>query len=135
MWNLQVRVGLDRMDDVGKLDAVLNEEHRNVVADQVKGALIGVELHREASRVPHRIGRATGPDDRREADKTGVTVPSSPRKAAFVTDCRPVRLKDTVRCSTPGVHDPLGNALVIEVSDLLAQMEVLEQRRSAAHRL
>ena len=36
-----------------------------------------------------------------------------------------------VGCGTPGVHDPLGNALVIEVGDLLAQMEVLEQRGSA----
>jgi hypothetical protein len=29
------------------------------------------------------------------------------------------------------MHDPFGNALVIEVRDLLAQDEVLQQRRAA----
>ena len=31
----------------------------------------------------------------------------------------------------PGVHDPLGDALVVEVEDLLAEVEVVEQRRAA----
>ena len=30
-----------------------------------------------------------------------------------------------------GVHHPLGDALVVEVEDLLAEVEVLEQRRAA----
>ncbi len=30
-----------------------------------------------------------------------------------------------------GVHHPLGDALVVEMEDLLAEMEVLEQRRTA----
>jgi hypothetical protein len=29
------------------------------------------------------------------------------------------------------MHDPLGDALVVEVEDLLAEMEVFEQRRAA----
>src|SRR5690606_3795839 len=36
---------------------------------------------------------------------------------------------------TTGVHDALGNALMVEVGDLLAENEVLEQRRSADPRL
>jgi hypothetical protein len=35
-------------------------------------------------------------------------------------------LEDTVRCRTTGVHNPLGNALVVEMRDLLPQLEVLE---------
>ena len=31
-----------------------------------------------------------------------------------------------------GVHDTLGDALVVEMSDLLPQVEVLEQRRAPA---
>ncbi len=31
----------------------------------------------------------------------------------------------------PGVDDPFGDALMVEVHDLLAQMEVVEQRRPA----
>src|SRR5690606_32104899 len=36
---------------------------------------------------------------------------------------------------TTGVHDALGNALMVEGGDLLAENEVLEQRRSADPRL
>src|SRR5690606_10800442 len=36
---------------------------------------------------------------------------------------------------TTGVHDALGDALMVEVGDLLAKNEVLEQRRSADPRL
>ena len=60
---------LDGVDEVRELDAVLDEEHRHVVADQVAVALVGVELDREAadvarpcrpsrgSRAPWRTGR------------------------------------------------------------------------------
>ncbi len=54
--DLPVRVRLGRVDDVGELDAVLDEKHRHVVADQVEGALVGVELYREPARVPRRVG-------------------------------------------------------------------------------
>src|SRR5690606_6819548 len=40
-------------------------------------------------------------------------------------------LKVTMHAKTPRVHDPLGDALVIEVEDLLAEMEVFEQGRAA----
>ena len=33
-----------------------------------------------------------------------------------------------------GVHDALGDALVVEVEDLLAEVEVLEERRAAVAR-
>jgi hypothetical protein len=36
-----------------------------------------------------------------------------------------------VRARAARVDDPLGNALVIEVEDLLAQVEVFEQHRAA----
>ena len=36
-----------------------------------------------------------------------------------------------MRAEAAGVHDALGDALVVEVEDLLAEVEVLEQRRAA----
>jgi hypothetical protein len=53
--DLHVRVRLGGVDDVGELDAVLDEEDGDVVADQVEHALVGVELHREAPHVAHRV--------------------------------------------------------------------------------
>ena len=116
----------------GNLIAVLDEEHRHVVADQVEVALVGVELHREPADVADRVGRAARAGDGREPHEHSVVRPAAARKPAFVTDdAGAVGLEDAVRRGAAGVNDPLGDALVVEVGDLLAQVEVLEQRRPA----
>ena len=46
---------LHRMDEVGELIGVLNEEEGDVVADQVQIALAGVHLHGEPAQVPRRV--------------------------------------------------------------------------------
>ena len=43
----------------------------------------------------------------------------------------PYGREHAVRAAPARVHDPLGDALVVEVGDLLAEVEVLDQRRSA----
>ena len=63
----EVRLGLGRVDQVGELHRVLDEEDRDVVADQVPVALVGVELHREAAHVARGVGRAALAEHGREA--------------------------------------------------------------------
>ncbi len=48
--------GLGGVDQVGKFDRVLDEEHRNIVADQIPIALLGVEFGRKAAHVARQIG-------------------------------------------------------------------------------
>ena len=60
---------LGGMDHVGELDRVLDEEDRDVVADEVPVALLGVELDREAADVARQVGRALVAGDGREADE------------------------------------------------------------------
>ena len=68
--------------------------------------------------------------------KTGVTVPSLARKPGLGHGARrAVGLENAVGGCTPGMHDPLGNALMVEVRDLLAQMEVFEERGPSLARL
>lgn len=43
------------MDDVGKFDGILNEEDRDVVANDVPVALLGVELRCEAPNVADSV--------------------------------------------------------------------------------
>ena len=62
-----VRLRLGGVDEVGKLDGVLNEEHRDVVADEIPVALLGVELHGEAADVARQIGRSFAAGHGREA--------------------------------------------------------------------
>jgi hypothetical protein len=54
-----VRLGLDRVDQIRELHRVLDEEHRDVVADEIPVAFVGIELDGEAARVAHRVGAAT----------------------------------------------------------------------------
>ena len=130
--DLPVRVRLGRVDDVGELDAVLDEEHRHVVAHQVEGALTGVELHREPACVPDRVRGAPRAQHGREPDKNLGLLPFAGQEASFRhRTAGAVGLEDTVRRSAPGMDDPLGNALVIEVGDLLPEVEVLQQSRPA----
>ena len=134
--DLPVGVRLGGVDDVGELDAVLDEEHRHVVADQVEVALVGVELHRETAGVADRVGRPAGAEHGREPGEDSVFVPFLPRKPALVTDGRvAVGLEHAVRGGAAGVHHALRDALVVEVGDLLPQVEVLQQRRAARARL
>ena len=65
----EVGLGLGRVDEVGKLHRVLDEEDRDVVADQVPVPLVGVELHREAADVARGVGRAALAEDGRKADE------------------------------------------------------------------
>ena len=66
--------------------------------------------------------------------KTGVSTPS-PRKAGAADAVGgAVADEDAVRGGAAGVHDPLGDALVVEVRDLLAEVVVLEQGRARARR-
>ena len=130
-----VRLLLGRVDQVGELDRVLDEEDRDVVADEVPVALLGVELDREAAHVARQVGRALVAGDRREAhERLGLLArPLEEVGAGHVAE-RLVGLEEAVRAEAAGVHDPLGDALVVEVEDLLAEVEVLEQRRAARGR-
>ena len=130
LGDLPIRLGLHRVDQVGELDPVLDEEDRDVVADQVEVALVGVELRREAPDVTSGVGRPARAGDGREPDEhrrrrrrcAGTprrTGPSSPSVASNVPWAPAPR----------AWTDPLGDALVVEVHDLLAQVEVLEQGR------
>src|SRR5664279_4916789 len=60
---------LDGMDEVGEFDGVLDEENRNVVADQVPVAFLGVKLDGKSAYVSRGIHRTRAACDRRDASK------------------------------------------------------------------
>jgi hypothetical protein len=112
------------VDHVGELDRVADEEHRQVVADEVPVAVLGAELDREAARVAGDVGRVAAADDRGEADgdrgalallleELGARVV----RGRLVAD-RPVRLEEAVGDEPAGVDDALGDPLAVEVRDL-----------------
>ena len=126
-----VRFLLGRVDQVGELDRVLDEEHRDVVADQVPVPLPGVELGREPADVAGQVGGPLVPGDGGEPDERRRA------QARLAEDVGPgdvgqrlVVLEVAVRAVTAGVDHPLGDPLVVEVEDLLPEVRVLQQRRA-----
>jgi hypothetical protein len=135
------RVRLLRVDEVGELDGVADEEDAEVVADEVPVAVLGVELHGEAARVTRGLRGVPATGHGREAqrdvgalalllEELGAGVPAD----RLVAD-RAVGLEVPEGRHAAGVHDALRDALPVEVADLLEELVVLQGRRAAcAHR-
>ena len=64
-----MRFRFDGVDQVGKLQGVLDEEDRHIVADEIEVALVGVELDGKTSDVARQVGRAARAGDGRESDE------------------------------------------------------------------
>jgi len=127
-----VRLHLHRMDQVGKLDRVLDEKHRNVVADEIEIAFLGVEFHREAAHVARQVARAGAARHGGEAhEHFGLLFRVLQERRLGQPGQRLGRLKKAVRSRAARMHDTLGNALMIEMGDLLAQHKVFQQRGTA----
>jgi hypothetical protein len=132
------RIRLQRMDDVRKLDRVANEEHGQVVADEIPVAVLGVELHGESAGIPRHLGGVAPANHGGEADGERRLLAfllkqlrSRVLRRGLVAN-RAGRLELPVADEAARVHDPLRDALAVEVADLLEEVIVLERRRAAA---
>ncbi len=127
-----VRLLLSGVSQVWKFDRVLDEEHRDVVADDVPIALLGVELDGEAAHVAREVGRALVAGDSREPHE-GFGLLARPLEQIGLADVgeRFARLEEAMSPEAAGVHDALGDSLMVEMEDLLAEVVVLQQGRTA----
>ena len=128
-----VGLGFNRVDEVRKLDGVLNEEDGDVVADEVPVAFLGVELHCKATNVAREVERSLASRDGREADEGFCLLANALEDVgARNVGQRFRQLEKAVRTVAAGMHDPLRDALMIEVEDLLAEVEVLDESRATS---
>ncbi len=127
-----VGLHLDRVDEVGELHRVLDEKDRDVVADQVEIAFLGIEFGGETAHVAGQVARPGAAGDGRDAHKDRNLLARTLQEIGLgVLAQRLGQLEIAVRAGTAGMDDALGNALMVEMGDLLAQDEVLEQGRPA----
>ena len=118
-----------RVHQVRKFHCILDEEHRDVVADQIPVARLGIELHRKTAQVARRIHRTGATGDRRKARKhRGALVGALKNVGLAEVGERLIKFKKAVRRRAARMHDALGNALVVEVEDFFAQREIFAQR-------
>ncbi len=119
--------------EVRKLDGVLNEKDRHVVADQIEVAFFGVELDRKATHVAHGIARAARALNGREAHEHRGLLARITQEARFTQRAMVfVGLEITMCRGAAGVNDTLRNTLMVKVRDLFTHDEVFEQRWAAA---
>ncbi len=127
-----VGLGLHRMHEVGEFHRILDEEDRDIVADEIPIAFLGVELHRETAHVACEVERAFRTRDGREAHEGGRALADALEDVGAADVGKAVgELEMAVRAIAARMNDALGDALMVEVEDLLAEMEILEQRRAA----
>jgi len=127
-----IRLLFDRVHHVGKLNGVLDEEHRNIVADDVPVAFLSVELYGESAHIPRQVKRAFVTCHGRETyERRGLFSAALKNVGLGDVGERLIGLEIAVRPEAAGVHDALGDALMIKVKDLLAQVEILKRSRPA----
>ena len=121
----------------GNLIASRMKKTAEVVADEIPVAVLGVELDGEAARVAGGLGGVAAAGDGGEADgEVGALALLLEQLGAgvlrdrLVAD-RAVRLEVAVGDDAAGVDDALGDALAVEVADLLEELVVLQRRRPA----
>ncbi|MNN36314.1 hypothetical protein D3C81_1502070 [compost metagenome] len=129
--HLVVWLRLNRMHEVGKLDGVLDEKYRHIVANQVEIPFIGIELDGKAAYVAHCIARATRPLHRGEThEHRGDFFRVLQEAGLGQLGVAAITLEVAMHPGTAGVDDTFRNALMVEVGDLLAHDEVFKQRRA-----
>ena len=127
-----VGLHLHGVDEVGKLDGILDEEHRDVVADQIEVAFLGIELDGEAAHVARQVDRAGAAGDGGEPhEDLGLLLRVLQEGRLGELGERFRRLEIAMRAGAARMHDALGDALMVEMGDLLAQDEIFEQARAA----
>ena len=76
LWKVAVRFGFRCMDQVRKFYGSLDEEHGNVVADEIPVAFFSVDFHSEATHVGARSGEPLLPATVENRTKAGVFSPT-----------------------------------------------------------
>src|ERR1035437_1354623 len=120
------------MDEVGKFDGILDEENRDVVADQVPVAFLGVKLDGKPAYVTRGIDRTRAACDGRYAGKNGgLLAYLGEYPGGGVLLQRDGQLEESMRARRTRVYDTLGNTFVIEIVYFFAEDEILQQCRAA----
>ena len=116
----------------GNLIASWMKKTGNVVADEVEIAFVGVEFDRKAAHIPGQVAcpRAAGDGGEPREDFRFLAFLGEERRPRQMRNWIG-HLEIAMRARSAGVNDALGNSLVIEMGDLLAEGEIFQKRRTA----
>ena len=123
LLDMRFRVRLERMDHFGELGAVPDEEHGEVVPNQIEVPLAGVELDGEAARVADGLGAAALVDDGGEAgDERGLDAGRAEEIGAGEVGDVVRDLEEALGACPPRVDNSFRDSLPSEIGYLLHQV-------------
>src|SRR5215831_5492401 len=122
-----IRFLLHRMDQIRKLDGVLNEKHWDIVPDDVPVPFLRVKLYGKATDVTRQVRRALVTGHGREAYEGGGLFPSTLKQIGFGdVGKRLIVLEISTRPEAAGMYHPLRDALMVEVEELLTEVKIFK---------
>jgi hypothetical protein len=117
--NLIVRLWLSSVYHIGELHGILNEEYRNVVANNVPVTLFSVELDSKSTDIADGVCGSTATKHSREPQEYRSLARSISQNASRRDVLgRLIEGELSKGTGTTGVDNALGDALVIEAVDL-----------------
>uniref|UniRef100_A0A1Y1LA22 Uncharacterized protein n=1 Tax=Photinus pyralis TaxID=7054 RepID=A0A1Y1LA22_PHOPY len=132
LWDLVVRSRLDRVNEIRELDCILDEENRDVIPDNVKVALVGVESDCESVNITSSVRTSPGAGDSREADKYWSLLILRPQKRRSSNVAKvPVAGKRSMGAGASSMDCSFRNSFVVKVRNFLSEYEVLQQSWTA----
>jgi hypothetical protein len=117
--------------EIREQDGVSDEEDGGVVSNHVPDSILSEVLQRKSTRIPSSISATTLTADGRKAGEDRSAL-SDLGKYFCLGILRDIGgdLEISVRTSSLCVHNALGNALSVEMSQLVDEMSILHQDRT-----
>ncbi len=126
-WSyLVVRLWLHRVDEVGELHCVLDEEDGNVIPHNIPVTLLCVELDGEPSDIAYSVSAATAALDCGEADENRRLARGISEHWSEGDVLRALVEPESTKGARPsGVDHTLGDSLVVKTVDLRPSLETM----------
>src|SRR5678816_3317250 len=132
LWHFVVRFRLDRVNQIGKLDGILNKKNWNVIANEVEDTFIRIKLDCKSSGIACKICGTSRARYRRKSDKHRSYFPGIAQETCFrILGHGFVNPEMAMSCCSSCVYHSFWNSFVIEVGNLFAKDEVFQKRRPA----
>src|SRR5664280_41009 len=126
-----VRLHLYGVDQIRKLDSILDKEDRDVIADKIPIAFFSVELDRKSTHVTRSIYRTCATCDGRyssEYRRFLAHLGEYPGSGVFLQ--RRGQFEESMNPRGSRMNNTLGNTLMVEMSDFVAEDEIFEKCRT-----
>ena len=127
---IPIRLRLGGMDQVREFYRILDEEDRDIIADQIPIAFLRIELDRKAAHIAGKVGRPLRSGNGRKAHEGGHLFADALEDIGAGDIAQRVRqFEIAMRAIATGMNHALRDALMVKMEHFFAEMRVFQQGR------